>query len=265
MRGCSLPVKLARTKYNHKPGCWQDPSGSMFWYSPTEKQFGSTHCKWQKHSYLLMRRYRFWETAEKVIENMRKGALDIMIIILALSTIMKTWKRSKACGAGGRAIPSQPRTAWRAEAGSEVPEKLSLAETTSGSNISNTSPWLYYKAHTLVSLGKCCFSFLRLCVHAQDRMVCAVSSCLPFLCKFQGLNSGCATSVLTPAEPSVAPEDVSRTCGLIRYEHQACKLSTCIHLLKMKWYCVSHLQSLLKLIIWSQYFQSFIWSSTKWS
>lgn len=90
------------------------------------------------------------------------------------------------------------------------------------------------KAHTLVSLGKCCFSFLRLCVHAQDRMVCAVSSCFPFLCKFRGLNSGCATSVLTPAEPSVAPEDVSRTCGLIRYEHQACKLSICIHLLKMK-------------------------------
>lgn len=122
MKCCSLPVKLAHTKYNHKPRCWQDPSGGMFWYSPTEKQFGSTYCKWQKHSYLLTRRYRFWEAAEKVIENMRKGAFNIMIIILALSTIMKNWKRSKACGAGGRAIPSQPLTAGRAEAGSKFPK-----------------------------------------------------------------------------------------------------------------------------------------------
>lgn len=70
-------------------------------------------------------------------------------------------------------------------------------------------------------------------------MVSAVSSRLPLLCGSQGENSGCAASILIPAEPSVAPDDVSRTCGLIRHGHQACKLSLCIYLLKMK-YCVSH-------------------------
>lgn len=96
MSYCSVPVKLAHTKYNHKPRCWQDLSGSMFWYSPTEKQFGSTYCEWQKYSYLLMQWYHFWGTAEKIIENMKKGAFNIKIIILTLSTIMKNWKRPKA-------------------------------------------------------------------------------------------------------------------------------------------------------------------------
>lgn len=76
MRCCSLPVKLAHTKYNHKPRCWRDLCGSEFWYSPTEQQFGSTYREWQKYSYLLTQWYRFWETAEKIIENTKKRGLQ---------------------------------------------------------------------------------------------------------------------------------------------------------------------------------------------
>lgn len=226
MRCCSWPVKLAHTKYNHKPRCWWDLSGSEFLVQPHWAAIWK-HISWVTKIFiptdaviLLLgnRRENNWEYGKK--RGLQYNDHNPSIIF--------SNEKLEAIQGPVRLRGSEPFTASdyrKSRARYRVLKKLSSGgeRLPPGLKLSNISPLLYSKPHTLVSLEKYCFNFLLLlclCVRVGVRGWPTESAPTFHFMWAPGIKLRTwGKHPYTCWAISVAPKDVFKIYGLIRDEH----------------------------------------------